>query len=228
MITHPFAESGITNLRQELKLLLDPDEADSVAGALGRYMPPQESGIVSVYFDSSSGALARRAASTPEDCVKVRTKAYAPDRSAEQGRVVLELKRERARITSKQRLWIRPGEVPDTIASALAPTFGALAPVFATSYRRRVYQATPNWRVTMDDRLTFHRASWSLFADDAPPWHGGLGPAIGDEPRVVLELKFGPEGLPRWLAQLGWSRATTYSKFAAAVGHGAQGRSTGA
>lgn len=228
MITHPFAESGITNLRQELKLLLDPDEASSVAAALARCMPPQESGIVSVYFDSSGGALARRAASSPDDCVKVRAKAYAPDRSAEPGRVVLELKRERAGVTSKQRLWLARGEVREAVASALAPAFGALAPVVATSYRRRVYQATPSWRVTIDDGLTFHDAGWGLFADDAPPWHGGLGPAIGDEPRVVLELKFGPEGLPRWLAQLGWSRATTYSKFSAAVGHGAHGRSVGA
>jgi VTC domain-containing protein len=228
MDTHPFAESGVTNVRREVKVLLDPDEADSVAGALARFMPPEESRIVAVYFDAPGAPLAQRASATPGDCVKVRVKAYAPDRSAVPGRVVLEVKREHGGITSKERLWLPLGEVRDAVASALAPTFGALAPQVASSYRRRVYQTTPHWRVTIDDGLTFHRAGWSLFADDAPQWHGGLGPALGAEPRVVVELKFGPDGMPRWLARLAWSRGTTYSKFAAAVGLGELVRPRGA
>jgi hypothetical protein len=228
MDTHSFAENGVTNLRREVKILLDPDEAEPVAAALARFMPPQECQIVSVYFDSPGGALAQRAASSPEDCVKVRVKSYAPDRSGVPGRVVLEVKRERAGITSKERLWLPLADVRDAVASSLAPSFGALAPAVATSYRRRVYQTTPHWRVTIDDGLTFHEAGWSLFADDAPPWHGALGPALGAEPRVVVELKFGPDGMPRWLAHLGWTRGTTYSKFAAAVGFGARDRSAGA
>lgn len=230
MDTHSFAENGITitNLRREVKLLLDPDEADPVADALARLIPPQESHVVAVYFDSPDGNLARRAASSPDDCVKVRAKSYAPDRSGEPGRVVLEVKRERAGITSKERVWLPLADVRDAVANSLAPTFGSLAPAVATSYRRRVYQTTPHWRVTIDDELTFHQARWALFAHDAPSWHGGLGPALGAEPRVVVELKFGPDGMPRWLTNLGWTRGTTYSKFAAAVGLGARDRSTGA
>ncbi len=228
MINQAFAETGITNLRREVKLLLDPDEAESVAGALARYVAPLESRVVSVYFDSPRGALALRAAASPDDCVKVRAKAYAPDRSDAPGRVVLEVKRERAGITSKERIWLPRGEVRRVVARSLASAFGALSPVVATSYRRRVYQATAHWRVTLDDALTFHAASWSLFSAEAPPWHGTLGPAFGAEPRVVVELKFGPEGLPRWLAHLGRARGTTYSKFATAIGRGADDRSTGA
>jgi hypothetical protein len=228
MDTHSFAENGVTNLRREVKILLDPDEAESVAVALARLMPPQESRVVVVYFDSPDGALAHRASSSPDDCVKVRVKSYAPDRSDVPGRVVLEVKRERAGITSKERIWLPLSVVREDVASSLAPTFGALAPAVATSYRRRVFQASPHWRVTVDDGLTFHQADWSLFADDAPPWHGSLGPALGAEPRTVVELKFGPDGMPRWLARLGWSRGTTYSKFAAAVGLGARDRSAGA
>jgi hypothetical protein len=230
MDTHSFAENGITitSLRREVKILLDPGEADPVAGALARLNRPLESQVVAVYFDSPDRALARRAASSPDDCVKVRTKSYQPDRSAEPGRVVLEVKREREGITSKERIWLPPADVRDAVANSLAPTFGALAPAVATSYRRRVYQTTPHWRVTIDDELTFHQATWALFADDAPPWHGALGPALGAEPGGGLELKFGPDGMPRWLANLGWTRGTTYSKFTAAVGLDARGRSAGA
>lgn len=228
MITHQLAESGITNLRREVKLLLEPDEAESVGDALARWGPPLESRVVAVYFDGAGGALAHRATSSPDDCVKVRAKSYAPDRSDEPGRVVLEVKRERAGITSKERMWLPPAEVRDVVGRSLAPTFGVLAPVVATSYHRRVYQTSPGWRVTIDDGLAFHEAGWSLFAHDAPAWHGGLGPAFGAEPRVVVELKFGPEGLPRWLAHLGRARGTTYSKFAAACGLCARDRSTGA
>lgn len=230
MDTHSFAENGITitNVRREVKILLDPDEAEPVAGALARLVHPQESRVVAVYFDSPDGALARRAASSPDDCVKVRAKSYAPDRSGESGRVVLEVKREREGITSKERIWLPLADVRDAVANSLAPTFGALAPAVATSYRRRVYQTSPHWRVTIDDDLTFHQAAWALFADDAPPWHGGLGAALGAEPRVVIELKFGPDGIPRWLANLGWTRGTPYSKFATAVGLGARDRSAGA
>lgn len=228
MITHLFSETGITNLRREVKLLLDPDEADSVGDVLARCGPALESRVVTVYFDSSGGALAHRAASSPDDCVKVRAKAYSPDRNDEPGRVVLEVKRERAGITSKERIWLAPAEVRDVVGRSLAAAFGTLAPVVATSYRRRVYQTSPSWRVTIDDELSFHQAGWSLFADDAPAWHGGLGAAFGAEPRVVVELKFGPEGLPRWLAHLGRARGTSYSKFAAASGLYARDRSTGA
>ena len=218
MTTASLAEGGITCLRRETKLLVDPDEAEQLAAALCRIAIAQESRIVAVYFDSRGETLARRASEWPNDCVKVRAKSYDPDRSVVRGRVVLEVKRERGGgVTSKERVWLAPAEVPATIARSLAPVFGMLAPTVATAYRRRVFQCSASWRVTIDDDLDFHAASWSLFEAGAAPWHGGLPPAFRSEPRTVVELKHTPNGLPTWLALLGRLRATPYSKFAAAT-----------
>ncbi|HYG67233.1 MAG TPA: VTC domain-containing protein, partial [Anaeromyxobacteraceae bacterium] len=192
----PLADDGLTSVRREIKVLLDEDEARALAATLARIAPPVESAIVAVYFDSASAQLAARVERTPGDCVKVRVKAYAPDRSAIPGRVVLEVKRERGGLTSKDRTWLPPAEVSGVIARVLAPSFGALAPVLATSYRRRVYQASPSWRVTLDDALRFHAADWSVFAGGAIPSRGVFWLFYGCERRVVAELKHGPGGLP--------------------------------
>jgi hypothetical protein len=228
MVTVPYAESGITNLRREMKLVLAAAEAERLARVLALAATPLESRVVAVYFDTPGARLARRAAGTPDDCVKVRTKAYDPDRSDVPGRVVLEVKRERAGVTSKERIWLARREVRGALARALVPVFGRLAPVVATSYRRRVFQCQPGWRVTVDDAIRFHAADWGLFGGDAPPWHGGLAPAFGAEHRVVVELKYTPDGLPDWLAELGEARRVGYSKFAAAAVHATRGRSAGA
>jgi hypothetical protein len=226
MLTVPYAESGITNLRREMKLVLGVAEAERLAALLARAAAPLESRIVAVYFDSPGEKLARRAAATPDDCVKVRTKAYDPDRSETPGRVVLEVKRERAGVTSKERIWLFRPEVRGSLTRALVPVFGKLAPVVATSYRRRVFQCQPEWRVTVDDAIRFHPADWRLLHADAPRWHGGLAPAYGGEHRVVVELKYAPGGLPPWLAAIGEAHRVAYSKFAAAAGHAARVRST--
>jgi hypothetical protein len=224
----PLADDGLTRVRREIKLILDDDEAGALTTALEHVVgPAMESVIVAVYFDSPSAQLAARLQRTPGDCVKVRAKAYAPDRSAVPGRVVLEVKRERGGLTSKERAWLPPTEVPAAIARWLAPSFGPLAPVLATSYRRRVYQVSPAWRVTLDDGLRFHEVDWSLFAAGAPPWHAALPRAYGGERRLIVELKHGAGELPDWLAELGRHRGTLYSKFAAASGKAELDRTAG-
>jgi hypothetical protein len=228
MVTVPYAESGITNLRREMKVLLGAAEAERLARVLGQTATPLESRVVAVYFDSPGAKLARRARDTPEDCVKVRTKAYHPDRSDVPGRLVLEVKRERAGVTSKERIWLPRREVRGALLRALVPVFGRLSPVVATSYRRRVFQCEPGWRVTVDDAIRFHAAGWRLFREDAPPWHGGLSPAFGAEHRVVVELKYTPEGLPVWLLELGEARRVGYSKFASATELATRARYAGA
>jgi hypothetical protein len=217
---------GITRLRRETKLLLGAGEAERLAAVLARRAAVLESRIVAVYFDSPGAVLARRAADTPTDCVKVRAKAYDPDRSDVRGRVVLEVKRERGGVTSKERAWLTPREVPGTIARLLSPVFGALEPTVASAYRRRVFQCSPAWRVTIDDDLRFHDADWTLFAGETARWHGALPRAFRHEPRVVVELKHGGVGVPAWLMSIARLRGTAYSKFAAATAHTADVGST--
>jgi hypothetical protein len=200
----------------------------ALAAPLAREAAPVETRIAAVYFDGPAAPLARRAVARPDDCVKVRAKTYHPDRSAAPGRVVLEVKRERGGITTKERRWVRREEVADALRE-VAPGHGLLAPLVATSYRRVVYQPDEAWRVTLDDALTFHPASWALFARGAPPWcdPAAFGPPLGREPRVIVELKHAPGALPAWLEAFARD-AVPYSKFAEAVARAAALRSTGA
>jgi hypothetical protein len=215
MGTVGFADGGITRIRCETKMLLEPGEAERLARALETEMQPYECRVAAVYFDSPDAKLARRAAVTPDDCVKVRAKAYDPDLGSDEARVVLEVKRERSGMTSKERLWLSPREVPAEVERTLVPVFGPLVPSVASSYRRRVFQCTASWRVTIDDDLRFHEVDWGVFAAGERPTVATLLPAFAEEPRIVVELKHAPGALPRWLALVGQTRGIRYSKFAA-------------
>jgi hypothetical protein len=223
----PYAEGAITSLRREAKLVLARADAEALARVLAGEAAPHESQVTAVYFDGPAAPLARRVAATPADCLKVRAKGYDPDRSLAPGRVVLEVKRERGGLTSKERTWLRREHVPDAVQGVLAPSHGPLSPLVATSYRRRVFQASPEWRVTMDDGLTFHLAGWNVFEPAAPPWPEALPEPFAAEDRVVVELKHAPDALPRWLRALA-RRGSPYSKFAEAVARASARTSSGA
>lgn len=213
----PFPEGQLTRLRREVKVLLGPEEAGEVAARLTAELGiPAVTRVAAVYFDGPGAPLARRALETPRDCVKVRAKAYRPDRSAAPGRVVLEVKHERDGVTTKDRRWLHRAAVRAALVTA-HPAAGPLAPLVATSYRRRVFQPCDGWRATLDDVLRFHVAGWELFDDWAPAWPRALGSALAAEQRAVLELKLGSDEPPGWLRELALSRATPYSKFAEAV-----------
>jgi len=212
-----FEEGSITLLRREVKALLEPDEADALARRLedevGATAPAR---VVAVYLDGSDGALARRAIAAPQDCVKLRVKCYGPDLDRRAGRVVVEVKRERGGITTKERTWTERGlarrAIPPTYAS-----IAGLAPCVATSYLRTVHQRSQGWRVTLDREVAFHAAGWELFDPEAAPWAAALARPFSTEPRVVLELKYGAPELPAWLEALARSRGAPYSKFTEAV-----------
>ncbi len=219
MTTLPFGEAGITRIRRETKILLEPEEAELLVDALRGDVARYESRVVVVYFDSPDAKLARRAASTPDDCVKIRTKAYDPNLGSHAGRVVLEVKRERRGITSKRRRWLAPGDLPAEVRQSLEPIFGPLEPSITSSYHRRVFQCARTWRITFDDALRFHAADWSLLASGTGPSYDDLPPAFGSERRTIVELKHEPGALPEWLAAMGRLRGTRYSKFLAATTH---------
>ncbi len=213
----PFAEGQLTRLRRETKVLLAPEEVRAVAARLAAELgAPAVSRVAAVYFDGPGAPLARRALASPRDCVKVRAKAYRPDRSAAPGRVVLEVKHERGGVTTKERRWLDRSAVRGALDAARAGA-GPLAPVVATSYRRRVFQPCAGWRATLDDELRFHAAGWDLFQESVPAWPGALGPALARERRAVLELKLGAGEPPGWLRDLARARASPYSKFVEAL-----------
>lgn len=224
----PFADGGITRIRRETKILLEPREAGRIADLLAAEAAPYECRVACVYFDSPDGKLARRAGASPDDCVKIRTRSYDPDLGRPPGRLVLDVKRERGGITTKDRVWVAPEDVPGEVRRRLVPMFGALAPSVASSYRRRVFQPSPEWRATLDDALRFHAADWSLFAPGSLPAYATLPPPFAQERLVVLELKHAPGALPEWLAAMGRALATPYSKFATGSRDAGRAGSSGA
>jgi hypothetical protein len=216
-------EGGITHVRREARLLVDPAEAAAVAARLARELalaPAVPTAVTTVYFDGPGLPLARRALVSPTDSIRVRVKEYLPSR-APPGSVVLDVKRERGAMTTKDRRWISRSKVRSAVAGegqrGLPPVPELqLAPVAVAAYERRVYQRGDSWRVTVDHGLSFHRASWDLLGEDAPPLRSLLGAPEASVETVVLEVKYLGTDLPEWVGAL-VLRAQPYSKFVDAM-----------
>jgi hypothetical protein len=219
-----FAEGVITNLRRERKVLLAPEEGDAIWERIHRELrgvPYGPTGVTTVYFDRPGFPLARRAIAMSADCLKVRVKEYLPDREGDRTRVVLEAKRERASLTTKERIWMPRSWVRAALAGAgpigLSVKDPRLAPVVAVQYQRLVFQTVESWRVTLDRGVTFHEVSWDALAADDRPAATRLGPRCGAEAAVVLELKYVGDDVPQWLGALVEDRARPFSKFVRAM-----------
>jgi hypothetical protein len=220
-----FVEGGVTRLRRELKLVLSPEQALRVCQRLGVELgDPVPTQITSIYFDQRGLPLGMRALRTPNDCVKVRTKEYFPDRGAGQkARVVLEMKRERRGITQKRRIWMPRNELRRVLSQGqrqvLLPLFSLhdYAPVAAVTYQRQVFQNTERLRITVDAEIQFHPVTLELALGVEPVSRTRLGPPAEREPEVVVELKLAGAELPRWLLRLVTEKGSSYSKFAEAM-----------
>ena len=217
-----FAEGEVTKLRREFKLVLGADEAHvlctRLSVALGGCLPPPTR-ITSVYFDKPGYPLTRRSLSTPNDCLKVRTKEYSPDLGASgEQRVVLEVKRERNGVTQKRRVWVPRAQLGQVLegGTRLLPLIagGSLLPTLAVTYRRHVYQCSQTWRVTVDRDIGFHRVTSELALGPTTLSAERLGEPLASDGRVVVEVKHLGEELPEWLGALQCGSRPAYSKFA--------------
>jgi hypothetical protein len=217
-----FAEGEVTKLRREFKLVVDGEIAGALCTRLSLelegYLPPPTR-IVSVYFDKPGCPLAMRAMSTPEDCLKVRTKEYSPDvGSGGVQRVVLEVKRERHGVTQKRRVWVPRAQLKTVMRGgvSLLPLIagGRLSPVLAVTYRRHVYQCSNAWRVTVDRDIGFHPVTPELALSDTTLTSERLAAPVYVDSRVVVEVKHLGAVLPDWLARLNPGGRPAYSKFA--------------
>lgn len=218
-----FAEGEVTKLRREFKLVLAPREADALCARLGAELGgvrPAPTRITSVYFDKPGLPLTRRAQHSPQDCLKVRTKEYAPDLGASgQPRVVLEVKRERGGLTQKRREWVPRAELRRALVGGSGVlgliTGGTLSPMLAVTYERSVYQVSQGWRVTVDRDIAYHPVCAELALGERLLCAERLPAPIHRDTRVVVEVKhLGRSTLPTWLAALQAHGEPPYSKFA--------------
>jgi len=217
-----FAEGEVTRLRREFKLVMEEHAALALCARLSRELgghEPSPTRVVSVYFDRPGCPLALRALRSPEDCLKVRTKEYLPDLgSGGVERVVLEVKRERHGLTQKRRVWVPRSDLGRVLrgGARLLPliTGGSLLPVLAVTYQRHVFQASQDWRVTVDRDIGYQRIAPELALSQLALTAERLGPPLAVERRVVVEVKHLGHELPDWLASLNPGGAPSYSKFA--------------
>jgi hypothetical protein len=217
-----FAEGEVTKLRREFKLMLERDAALALCARLSGSLeapPPPPTRITSVYFDKPGYPLTLRSLRTPTDCLKVRTKEYAPDLGAlGTERVVLEVKRERNGVTQKRRVWVPRAELGRVLrgGARLLPLIagGSLLPVLAVTYQRHVYQCSQSWRVTVDREVAFHRVTPQLALGETTLSAERLGEPVAVDGRVVVEVKHLGEELPEWISALNPGRKPAYSKFA--------------
>ncbi len=217
-----YAEGRVTRLRREVKVVMHESELPELSERLGDELGGLEvesTEIASVYFDRPGLPLWERARATPGDCLKIRTKEYFPDRSGcTLDQVVLEAKRERNGLTRKKRVWLPRSQLSTVIAGGGSPvarliTGGKLIPALAVTYVRQVYQASEDWRVTVDRDVCFYAVDSELALGSQRLTAARLGAPVAREGRVVVELKFMGAGLPGWLVELSARRCERFSKF---------------
>ena len=218
----PCPEGAVTKLRREFKLIVPESYALALAARLtedAAGAQPEPTRITSVYFDRPGQPLSVRARLHPEDCLKVRTKEYSPDRgSSGAARVVLEVKRERNGVTHKRRVWATRAEFRKVLrgGASLLPLIagGTLVPVLAVTYQRHVYQGGDAWRVTIDRDIAFHPVTAELAMSGEQLTAERLGAPAFRDSQVIIEVKHLGKVLPEWLANLNPGGPAAYSKFA--------------
>ena len=240
-------DESLCRRRREDRWLLEEEAALALEGRIARELPllrhgeSDASGIASLYLDRPDGTLTARAIRSPHDCMKVRVRAYFTA-DGRLGDLVFEIKRHRRGATRKWRVRADREALAEICAGRLDEVRpedrgplrrllqgGALQPVVAVSYSRRVYQADEDLRVTFDRDVSWHappaalEEALALLAGGAlPAPHGRLG-------QVVVELKqvSGPTPMSLAGALSGEARARSFSKFVAALRSGADRTATG-
>lgn len=232
--TVAFAEGAVTRLRREFKLVVSQEEAEGICSRLHQELgaPPCATQITSIYFDRPGLPLARRAQRTPEDCLKIRTKEYAPDLcGGELSRVVFEVKRERNGLTQKRRQWLPRSELGELLSrrrNVLSGVdAGEMKPVLAVTYLREVFQRDAAWRITVDRDIRYHAVDRAVALGSQKVSVERLGRPLGSEPRVVIEVKHLGAELPSWVESLRVGRGTHFSKFAEGVARLSAGNQVG-
>lgn len=137
-----------------------------------------------------------------------------PNQALASGSLFLEMKDDSPGASMKERYLVPSGELMgylrgertiDTTSDALASRVTAVLgrgmhPVVVTQYNRIAYSSADGTvRITADHNLMYLAIPWQANSDDAIP--SKIGPVIGREPGVVIEVKWF-DSLPLWADEL--------------------------
>jgi len=235
--------TDLVRRRIELKYLLSAETARKLRAVLNAEPGPEfrriGGWVTTVYFDLPDRRLARAAMERPEENLKLRLREYFDDEGAPCSRFVwFEIKERQGSSSRKSRFRLHkrlvapffrgetdltsiltcqttgtdPSNVCETVQRIHDLAGDAWMPLGAVRYRRcSIEGGSPAGRLTLDDRISYHLGPIGL---DGALDRRALGPAVGEEPSGVLEVKHAGATAPAWCGKLvGRRDAAEYSKF---------------
>jgi len=198
--------------------------------------------VTTVYFDLPDRRLSRAALERPDENLKLRLREYFDEEGAPCSPFVwFEIKERMGPISRKNRFRLHkrlvarflrgevdlatiltcqdPGQDPKNVYEAVQRIHDlagdSWTPIGAVRYRRcSIEGGAPAGRLTLDDRISYHLGPLSLYESRGVMDRSALGPAAGEEPSGVMEVKHGGETLPAWCKPfVGERTPCEYSKF---------------
>ncbi len=206
--------------RKEHRFLVNEAVARLALRTAGTYLPLDREDrpyqwSTTTYCDTYDFSVLR--AEKSGHAVQLRLREYhrtRPNEAFETEHIFLEMKDDSPGASMKERYRVPTKEVPAYLRGerAIDAQSGPLAdkmvelvragvrPVVVTQYNRIAYSAPDGTvRITADHNLMYLALPWESNSDDAIPCR--LGPVIGREPEVVIEVKWFDD-LPHWADEL--------------------------
>ena len=213
--------------RMETKFLINARQRERFLTVASEHMEPDVYGRstnCSIYYDTPTRIMARRALEHPDYREKVRIRSYGD--AGMDGKVFLEIKKKYDGIVYKRRSTVELERAQEFFAGTAVPenqiereiaatiaNYGGLQPSIYLAYERDAFYAMGDHdvRVTLDDGIRFR-------TDQLEFGHGSYGESILDEGLWLMEVKTG-QAIPMWLVRFLSDEGlykTSYSKYSIA------------
>lgn len=214
--------------QDERRYELERDVAERVLAELNAQLSviiydnqPATTLVATLYFDTPSQYYFERAKLGKESSIKVRAREYFPISDDEERAILgqaehcyLERKERRGTIRDKDRIRVHKSELAPIIEhiSEISEDSAvlrneirnhSLLPAMISMYERRVWGSGDGLRVTLDERIRYHRPPDRVYGGISAMAPSQLGQPYAAGPKRILEVKQDAKTTrPPWLASL--------------------------